>query len=75
VSAHHHSKHAHRSLARAREQFEREYIVGLLREAKGNVALAARTAGMARQNLYAKMRKYGLNPSRARDADRNGAGF
>jgi len=69
------SQHAHRSLAHAREQFERDYIIGLLREAKGNVALAARTAGMARQNLYAKMRKYGLNPQRQRDADRSAAGF
>jgi DNA-binding NtrC family response regulator len=51
-----------RSLAKAREQFERDYISQLLREAGGNVTVAARMAGIARQNLYVKMRKYGLHP-------------
>jgi DNA-binding NtrC family response regulator len=52
---------AHKPLAQARDEFERDYIQQLLRQANGNVTLAARAAGIARQNLYAKMRKYGLH--------------
>ena len=54
-----------KSLARAREEFERDYITLLLRESNGNVAHAAETAGIARSHLYAKIRKYGLNTHRS----------
>lgn len=50
-----------KTLARAREEFETKYIAGLLRETGGNISAAARLAGIARQNLYAKMRRYGIN--------------
>jgi DNA-binding NtrC family response regulator len=52
------------TLAAAREEFERRYIARVLRESDGNVSAAARTAGIARQNLYAKIRKYGLDLDR-----------
>ncbi len=52
------------TLAAAREDFEREYIANLLRESNGNISAAARRAGIARQNLYAKMKRYGLNAER-----------
>ena len=39
---------------KAKEIFERNYLTNLLRHTKGNVSLAARIAGQARQNLYIK---------------------
>jgi DNA-binding NtrC family response regulator len=50
-----------KTLAQARMEFEIRYITRVLREADGNVSAAARVAGIARQNLYAKMRKYGIS--------------
>jgi DNA-binding NtrC family response regulator len=52
------------TLAAAREEFERNYLARVLRESDGNVSAAARAAGIARQNLYAKIRKYGLDLDR-----------
>ncbi len=45
---------------RAVDQFERDYVAGLLRAHDGKVAAAARTAGVARVYLYRLMRKHGL---------------
>jgi two-component system, NtrC family, response regulator AtoC len=42
------------------DQFERIYIDNLLREVKGNVSEAARTAGIDRRNLIAKMNRFDL---------------
>lgn len=53
-----------KSLAEAREEFESHYISRILREANGNVSAAARVAGIARQNLYAKIRRYGIKHSK-----------
>ncbi len=52
------------TLSAAREEFEKHYIARVLRETDGNVSAAARAAGIARQNLYAKIRKYGLDLNR-----------
>lgn len=49
-----------RTLAAAKEEFERGYIIRVLAESNGNISAAARAAGIARQNFYAKMRKYGV---------------
>jgi len=50
--------------AEAKEKFEREYLLKLLERTRGNVSAASRLAGIARQNLYAKLRKHGIAPRR-----------
>jgi len=49
----------------AKRHFETQYLRRLLDAAGGNVSAAARMAGIARQNLYAKMRKYGISHKEA----------
>jgi two-component system nitrogen regulation response regulator NtrX len=44
------------TLREAREAFEREYILRVLREAEGNVSAAARTLGLERSSLYRRAR-------------------
>jgi two-component system response regulator HydG len=44
----------------AREQFERGYFARLLAAAGGNVSEAARVSGLARQNLYPHLKRWGL---------------
>lgn len=40
--------------------FEKEYLTRLLGEAKGNISLAARKAGLNRRTIYRLMRRYNL---------------
>ncbi len=40
--------------------FEREYLTRLLSKSKGNIARAAREAGLDRKHLYSLLHKYGL---------------
>jgi transcriptional regulator of acetoin/glycerol metabolism len=40
--------------------FEREYLTRLLSKSKGNIAKAARDAGLDRKHLYSLLHKYGL---------------
>lgn len=47
-------------LAEARETFEREYILHNLRKSGYNIAKAAETIGMNPRNLYAKIKKLGI---------------
>lgn len=49
------------TLREARERFEREYIVAVLRQHHGRVPDAARALGIQRTNLYRKMRRLKLN--------------
>ncbi len=44
----------------ARADFEREYLRGILETAKGNVSEAARLSGIPRQNLYVRMKRWGI---------------
>lgn len=44
----------------ARERFERAYFTRLMSEAGGNVSEAARMSGLARQNLYPYLKRYGI---------------
>lgn len=44
-----------------RARFERSYIERLLHAAHGNVSEAARISGIARQNLYERMKRWGLS--------------
>ena len=50
------------SLAQARERFERDYLVGLLKLTDGNVADAARLAERNRTEFYRLLQKHGLTP-------------
>lgn len=44
-----------------RENFERDYLQRLLLAAEGNVSEAARLSGIARQNLYVRMKRLGID--------------
>jgi DNA-binding NtrC family response regulator len=44
----------------ARAEFEREYMRRLLESAGGNMSEAARSSGIPRQNLYVRMKRWGL---------------
>lgn len=44
----------------ARQDFERDYLVRLLAAAQGNVSEAARLSGIPRQNLYVKIKRWGI---------------
>ena len=48
-------------------EFERNYVVELLISHRGNLAAAARTAGIDRKNLWAMTKKYGLDPAAHRE--------
>jgi len=47
---------------KAKEAFERDYIIDILKANGGNVAKSARMAQIARQNLHEKIKRYGINP-------------
>jgi two-component system response regulator AtoC len=44
----------------ARTEFERDYMRRLLEAAGGNMSEAARCSGIPRQNLYVRMKRWGL---------------
>ncbi len=48
------------------EHFEREYLAAVLHAHGGNLAAAARVAGMDRKNLWQLARKHGIDPERFR---------
>ncbi len=50
------------SFADARQRFERDYLVGLLKLTDGNVADAARLAERNRTEFYRLLQKHGLTP-------------
>ncbi len=50
------------TLAEAKQAFERDYLVGLLKLTDGNVADAARLADRNRTEFYRLMQKHGLSP-------------
>lgn len=56
------------SLADARAQFEREYLIALLRRTQGHMTEAARLAGRNRTELYRLLQRYGLSPAMFKDA-------
>jgi two-component system, NtrC family, response regulator AtoC len=49
------------SYQKEREIFERDYLTRLLEQADGNVSEAARLSGIPRQNLYVRMKRWGLS--------------
>jgi DNA-binding NtrC family response regulator len=48
------------------DRFEREYLGALLHAHGGNLAAAARVAGMDRKNLWQLLRKHAIDPTRFR---------
>ncbi|HEV3018194.1 MAG TPA: sigma 54-interacting transcriptional regulator [Burkholderiaceae bacterium] len=54
------------SYAQARERFERDYLVGLLKLTDGNAADAARLAERNRTEFYRLLQKHGLTPGQFR---------
>ena len=58
------------SFAQARERFERDYLVGLLKLTDGNVADAARLADRNRTEFYRLLQKHGLTPGLFRNDGR-----
>ncbi len=50
------------SLEEARRRFERDYLIGLMRAAEGNVSRAARMAGRNRTEFYRLMQRHRLSP-------------
>jgi two-component system nitrogen regulation response regulator NtrX len=56
------------TLAAAREEFERQFILQRYRECGGNMSRTAEALGVERSNLYRKMKAYGLLPARREEA-------
>ena len=56
------------TLAAAREEFERRYILRKYEECGGNMSRTAEALGVERSNLYRKMKAYGLLPLRREEA-------
>jgi DNA-binding NtrC family response regulator len=48
------------SYGQAKEDFERNYLQEILTQSRGSVSRAAQISGIPRQNLYLKLKKYGL---------------
>ncbi|NOZ20635.1 MAG: sigma-54-dependent Fis family transcriptional regulator [Planctomycetes bacterium] len=48
-------------LSEARDRFEQQYVIGLLRETRGNISAAAKRAGIAWQNFQRKLKKFNIN--------------
>lgn len=49
------------TLKRAREDFEKEYILRALKKNDGNVTLTAKELGIERTNLHRKVKQYNIN--------------
>ncbi len=52
--------------AEAKDQFDKIYLSQLLQNTKGDVTQASSKSGIARQNLYEKFKKYGIDPEKYR---------
>ncbi len=55
------------TLEEVRKRTEREYILRLLKETRGNVSKASQKAGISRRHFYEKMRIYHIHPEEVRD--------
>ncbi len=52
-----------KALEEARQEFEKEYLINLLKINKGHVARAAKMAKRQRSDLYYLIKKYNINPA------------
>lgn len=55
-------------LSEAKQNFEREYLVVLMKQCNGNVSAAARVAGRNRSDLHELLRRHGLQAADYRSA-------
>jgi len=62
------------SLSEARQRFERDYLVGLLKMTDGNVADAARLAQRNRTEFYRLLQKHALTPGNFKNEAASGNG-
>ena len=60
------------SLREAQRRFEVQYVQELLVQTGGNVAAAARMAGISRPNFHKKLKTLGIDANRFKDAARRG---
>jgi DNA-binding NtrC family response regulator len=60
------------ALREAQRQFEVRYVEDLLSRTGGNVAAAARLAGISRPNFHKKLKVLGVDPTRFKEAHRRG---
>ena len=56
------------SLADAKSEFERQYLIQVLKQAKGNVSQAARAAKRNRTDFYKLMARHNLQPAQFKSA-------
>src|SRR5207247_11435953 len=59
-------------LRHAQRRFEVRYVEDLLARTGGNVAAAARLAGISRPNMHKKLKVLGVDPARFKRAHRRG---
>jgi two-component system response regulator GlrR len=59
-------------LREAQQGFEVRYVEDLLARTGGNVAAAARLAGISRPNFHKKCKALGVDPARFKQAHRRG---
>ena len=57
------------SLAKAREQFEKEYIVSVLGRVEGSRTTASKILGLSRKSLWEKCKRYGIPSARGDSGD------
>ena len=57
------------SLATAREQFEKEYIVSVLERVDGSRTTGAKILGLSRKALWEKCKRYGIPSARDESSD------
>jgi len=55
-------KHAFKPLKESKQDFERNYLVQLMKISRGNVSRASKLAGKYRADLYELLEKYHINP-------------
>ena len=58
------------TLATAREAFERDYIVEVLKQVEGNRTNAANVLGLSRKALWDKCKRYGISSAKRRGGGR-----
>jgi two-component system response regulator GlrR len=55
-------KHSFKPLKESKQEFERDYLVQLMKISRGNVSQASKLAGKYRADLYELLEKYHINP-------------
>jgi two-component system response regulator GlrR len=55
-------KHSFKPLKESKQDFERDYLVQLMKISRGNVSQASKLAGKYRADLYELLEKYHINP-------------